>query len=227
MDRREHHRAQLRLPVRLRWNTPFGPKTEITRTLDVSRGGLRAHCESAHAQGVKLWVTFPYDDSLGEGQPEVLARVTRSEPSENGNGNRVGSQGEQTSIIGLSFQSKLQLSGNGKRNTPQRERRGSARHAIAFLIRVRPQGIPLFEEAMTADVSGCGVRFVSNREYQPGDVLFVSSDSAVAPQWLTEIEIVFRVMRVEAIPETTTMAVALARMEMPLRNAGIRADVRI
>lgn len=226
MDRREHHRAQLRLPVRLRWNTPFGPKIEITTTLDVSRGGLRAACESAHAQGVKLWVTFPYDESLGEGQPEVLARVTRSESNANGNGNGVGSQESET-VIGVSFQTKLRLSGNGIRNTPQRERRGSARHAIAFLIRVRPQSIPWFEEAMTADVSASGVRFVSNREYQMGDILLVSSDSAAAPQWLTEAEVAFRVMRVEAIPETTTMAVALSRMEMPLRNTGIRPDVRI
>src|SRR2546423_9344559 len=78
MERREHHRAQLRLPVRLRWSTPFGQRIEVCETLDVSRGGLRVPCGEAHAAGVPLWVTFPYDVSLGDGQPEMLARVVRA-----------------------------------------------------------------------------------------------------------------------------------------------------
>ncbi len=59
MDRREHHRVQLRLPARLRWTTPFGQKTEVCTTVDVSRGGMLVPCREPHAEGMPLWVTFP------------------------------------------------------------------------------------------------------------------------------------------------------------------------
>jgi hypothetical protein len=95
MDRREHHRVQLRLPARLRWTTPFGQKTEVCTTVDVSRGGVLVPCREPHAEGMPLWVTFPYDNSLMVGQPEVFARVVRavvevredSAKKKNGNGN--------------------------------------------------------------------------------------------------------------------------------------------
>jgi PilZ domain len=91
MDRREHHRVQLRLPARLRWTTPFGQKTEVCGTVNVSRGGLLVPCQEAHAEGTSLWVTFPYDAAVPYGQPEILARVVRSAASDvgvevNGNG---------------------------------------------------------------------------------------------------------------------------------------------
>src|SRR5580692_2125205 len=99
MDRREHHRVQLRLPARLRWTTPFGQKTEVCASVDVSRGGMLVPCREPHAEGMTLWVTFPFDTSLTVGQPEVLARVVRADvvvradaasiagKKKNGNGN--------------------------------------------------------------------------------------------------------------------------------------------
>src|ERR1700742_2967578 len=95
MDRREHHRVQLRLPARLRWTTPFGQKTEVCTTVDVSRGGVLVPCREPHAEGMPLWVTFPYDNSLMVAQPEVLSRVVRTvvvvrdegAKKKNGNGN--------------------------------------------------------------------------------------------------------------------------------------------
>jgi hypothetical protein len=78
MDRRDHHRVQLRLPARLRWTTPFGQKTEVCASVDVSRGGMLVPCREPHAEGATLWVTFPFDASLTVGQPEVLARVVRA-----------------------------------------------------------------------------------------------------------------------------------------------------
>src|ERR1700733_10961469 len=78
MDRRDHHRVQLRLPTRLRCTTPFGQKTEVCTTVDVSRGGVLVPCREPHAEGMPLWVTFPYDNSLMVGQPEVFARVVRT-----------------------------------------------------------------------------------------------------------------------------------------------------
>lgn len=97
MDRREHHRVQLRLPARLRWTTPFGQRTEACTTVDVSRSGMLVPCREPHAEGMALWVTFPFDSSLMVGQPEILARVVRAvvvvrddrmvAKRENGNGN--------------------------------------------------------------------------------------------------------------------------------------------
>ena len=78
MDRRDHHRVQLRLPARLRWTTPFGQKTEVCASVDVSRGGMLVPCREPHAEGTTLWVTFPFDASLNVGQPEMLARVVRA-----------------------------------------------------------------------------------------------------------------------------------------------------
>ncbi|MGA2427336.1 MAG: PilZ domain-containing protein [Candidatus Acidiferrum sp.] len=94
MDRREHHRVQLRLPARLRWTTPFGQKTEVCGTVNASRGGLLVPCQEAHAEGTSLWVTFPYDAAVPYGQPEILAKVVRSAASDVGaevNGNGDGS----------------------------------------------------------------------------------------------------------------------------------------
>jgi hypothetical protein len=98
MDRREHHRVQLRLPARLRWTTPFGQKTEVCTTVDVSRGGMLVPCREPHAEGMPLWVTFPFDPSLTVGQPEIFARVVRAAvvirdevaKRRNGNGNGNG-----------------------------------------------------------------------------------------------------------------------------------------
>jgi hypothetical protein len=95
MDRREHHRVQLRLPARLRWTTPLGQKTEVCTTVDISRSGVLVPCREPHAEGMPLWVTLPYDNSLMVGQPEVFARVVRgvvmvrddAAKKKNGNGN--------------------------------------------------------------------------------------------------------------------------------------------
>jgi hypothetical protein len=79
MSRREHERARIRLPLRLRWSTPFGQRIEVGGSLDASRSGLLVACGETHAPGTALWVTFPYDATLPEGQPEMPARVVRCE----------------------------------------------------------------------------------------------------------------------------------------------------
>src|SRR5437867_162067 len=77
MDSRQHRRVRLRLPVRLRWTTPFGQKIELASTIDVSRSGALVSTKEPHSKGVMVWLTFPYDASLSDGQPEILARVVR------------------------------------------------------------------------------------------------------------------------------------------------------
>src|SRR5438477_5432622 len=77
MDSRQHRRVRLRRSVRLRWTTPFGQKIELASTIDVSRSGALVSTKEPHSKGVMVWLTFPYDASLSDGQPEILARVVR------------------------------------------------------------------------------------------------------------------------------------------------------
>jgi hypothetical protein len=211
MDRREHHRAQLRLPVRIRWNTPFAQKTEVCRTLDISRGGLLVPCHEAHAPGVGLWVTFPYDTSLGDGQPEILAKVVRVRPAHNGNG--ISSvdpdANEQTVALHFSLSPRTQANGNG--HAKEHERRDSARRPLALPVRVRPEHIPWFEEAMTMDVSAHSLRFLSSREYQEGDRLLLSFEAPSSVRWPGASETFARVLRIESVPDSAALAVTIVR----------------
>ena len=211
MDRREHHRAQLRLPVRIRWNTPFGQKTEVCKTLDISRGGLLVPCQDAHAPGVGLWVTFPYDSSLGDGQPEMLAKVVRVGPARNGNGNRSMGEGLNERAVALRFTLPSHPEANGHGRGKEPERRDSPRRALALPVRVRPEHVPWFEEAMTIDASAHGLRFLSSREYQEGDRLLVSFEQTASAPWPTGSETAARVLRIRAVPDSAALAVTIVR----------------
>ena len=211
MDRREHHRAQLRLPVRIRWNTPFGQKTEICKTLDISRGGLLVPCVETHSPGVPLWVTFPYDNSVGDSQPEMPAKVVRVRPASNGNGNKPARTGSTEKAVAVHFALPFRPESNGNGHANERERRHSPRRPLAIPVRVRLAHIPWFEEAMTIDVSAQGLRFVSSREYKEGDRLRVSFELTSSSPWPTGSETPARVVRVEAVPESAALAVTIFR----------------
>jgi len=211
MDRREHHRAQLRLPVRIRWNTPFGQKTEVCKTLDISRGGLLVPCQETHAAGVPLWVTFPYDTLLGDGQPEMLAKVVRVAPAYNGDGSKSTSEGASEQAVALHFALPRRAESNGHGRGKERERREAPRRALALPVRVRPEQVPWFEETMTVDVSAHGLRFVSSREYQEGDRLLVSFEPTASTPWPSASETSARVLRIEAVPESVALAVTIVR----------------
>jgi hypothetical protein len=211
MDRREHHRAQLRLPVRIRWNTPFGQKTEVRKTLDISRGGLLVPCQETHAPGVPVWVTFPYDTSLGEGQPEMLAKVVRVGLAHNGNGSKSTGEGSNERALAVHFALPFRPESNGNGHAKERERRDSPRRPLALPVRVRLEHIPWFEEAMTIDVSAHGLRFVSSREYQEGQRLLISFEPTTSGPWSSASETAARVVRIEALPESAALAVTIAR----------------
>jgi PilZ domain len=210
MDRREHHRAQLRLPVRIRWNTPFGQKTEVCRTLDISRGGLLVPCQEMHAPGVPLWVTFPYDSSIGDSQPEMLAKVVGVRSASNGNGKKPRPDSVEQAVA-LHFAPPFRPQSNGNGHAKERERRHSPRRPLAIPVRVRPEHIPWFEEAMTMDVSAHGLRFLSTREYQEGQRLLVSFEPTASAPWPTTSETTARVLRIERVPETAALAVTISR----------------
>ena len=63
------------------------------------------------------------------------------------------------------------------------ERRTSPRRSLAVPIRVRPEGVPWFEETMTLDFSRQSLRFLSNREYQPCEYLVVSFEAPATSPW--------------------------------------------
>lgn len=212
MDRREHHRAQLSLPVRIRWNTPFGQKTEICKTLDISRGGLLVPSFETHATGVPLWVTFPYDASLGDGQPEVMAKVVRASPARNGNGHKPGGSESSGRAMALHFElpERLPSNGNGYGLAQERERRERPRRRLTMPVRVRPEHVPWFEEAMTLDISEHGLRFLSSREYQEGQRLLIDFERMMAIPW-PHAETAARVLRIDTVPDRAALAVTVAR----------------
>jgi len=199
MPSREHHRVRLRLPVRVRWTTPFGQRSEICDSLNVSRGGLLVSCQEFHASGVGLWITFPYDASIPDGQPEVPARVLRCEPG-------------ATTRVALRFEKSRYEGSNGNGRRPEPERRASPRSTLAMPVRVRPERIPWFEEAMTLDISGEGLRFMSNREYALSDRLLVSFAPRATTPWQAGTEIPARIVRVERLPESNALAVTVQRL---------------
>ena len=210
MERREHHRAQLGLPVRIRWNTPFGQRIEIGKTLDISRGGLLVPSGEPHALGAPVWVTFPYDSSLSDNQPEILANVVRAGPFANGNGNKA-SHPHPSAVRAIAFHFAPSVRSESNGHGQERERRRNPRLALGVPVRVRPQHIPWFEEAMTLDLSANGVRFLSNREYQQGQVLLISFDSGASASWPPGPEIATYVVRIESAPGNTQLAVVIAR----------------
>ena len=240
MDRREHRRVRMSLPVRLRWAAPLGQKIELSETFDVSRGGLLVFTKVPHVTGVPLWVTFPYDASPPDGQPEVLTHVVRyGERLEviRGMNAREKLQTQSTSkqecsaklgqpvpafgtseapasfAVALHFEQHAHSVSNGNGHRREPERRRSPRRVLALPVRVRPGRIPWFEEAMAIDFSTHGMRLRSYREYQPGDHLNITfADSASAP-WPGSREFRTMVVRVVPVPDSFALDVSVCRIE--------------
>ncbi len=216
MDRREHRRVRMSLPVRLRCQ-----KIELCETFDASRNGLLVFTKAPHVTGVPLWVTFPYDASPPDGQPEILARVVRCgewlEVIRATNAReKVQAQSTSKQERSVKLDQPVQhahsvSNGNGHRREP--ERRRSPRRVLALPVRVRPGRVPWFEEAMAIDFSTHGMRFRSHREYQLGDHLNIAfADSASAP-WPGSREFRTMVVRVAPVPDSFALDVSVCRIE--------------
>ncbi|HEY6945744.1 MAG TPA: PilZ domain-containing protein, partial [Candidatus Acidoferrum sp.] len=150
----------MRLPARLRWTTPFGQKIELSETMNVSRGGLLLSSREFHAAGAPIWVTFPYDASLPDGQPEMLGRVVRCITSHRDGHHMPVARDkilfEAPFTLAIHFDGLAQAASNGNRERREPEHRGSPRRLLAVPIRVRPEHIPWFEETMSLDFSPRG-----------------------------------------------------------------------
>ena len=228
----------MRLPVRLRWSAPLGQKIELADTIDVSRTGLLVSTKEPHAPGVTVWVTFPYDASLADGQPEIPARVARCDEvleviRANNAREKVrsasGSEQERSAkldqlarAIGISdtpptfavafqFESRPHISSNGDAHRSEPERRKSIRKALAIPVRVHPERIPWFEEAMTIDISAMSMRFRSQRSYALGDHLNIAFEDMASTPWHGAREFLTKVVRVEQVPESAALEVSVIR----------------
>jgi hypothetical protein len=241
MDTRKHRRVRMHLPVRLRWTTPFGQRIELGgQTMDVSRSGLLVSTTEPHTPGTTLWVTFPYDASLPDGQPEMVARVTRCdevpepvlagserekfqmknapERKRSAKSNQLAlpfSDSSASFAVAVHFELPAQANAgsNGDKHRGEFERRRNPRRALTVPVRVRPADIPWFEEAMTIDYSVTSIRFRSNREYRPGDRLKIAFyGSALAP-WRGKGEFLSEVVRVAPVAGSIALDVSVRRVK--------------
>jgi hypothetical protein len=150
----------------------LGQRIEHCETINASRGGLLVACREAHTAGHSLWVTFPFDADASALQPEVVARVVRTDTWSGGR--------EKPWAVALQFgrPEHLPIGGNG-RNRGVAKENGAGRN-IALPIRVRPRNMPWHEDAMTMEAAPGKVKFSTNREYAFGERLWISfvSDGA-------------------------------------------------
>jgi hypothetical protein len=152
--------VQLNLPVRLRWLAPLGQLTEVTETLDVSRGGLLVNRPEPCGVSAALWVTFPFDPTLELVQPETPACVVRVKDTPAGG-----------HWVGIAFNLPERHAAPACAGDVDRRRRERVR--LALPIRVWLAGSPWPEETMTVDVSEDGVLFCTARMYSVGDAVRV------------------------------------------------------
>jgi len=216
VERRLHRRIRLRMTARLRWITPLGQHTEVRESEDVSKGGLRLTTTFQPEPGAHLWVAFPFDASLPGSQPEIPARVLRTE--EPGGG---------STRVALKFEPVATVAPAPQGDNLQKifERRVSSRRTLALPLNVRREDIPWSEETMTLDISATGLQFLSMREYTPGARLVLSFDHTSAAPWSPDGEFHARVVRVQREPRTGMLAVAVIRASgEPVRQRRIFPD---
>ncbi len=205
----------MRLPVRLRWSTPFGQRIELGETIDVSRSGLLVSTRVPHASGVTLWVTFPYDASIPDGQPEMVARVTRCDEvleAIRATSTREEFQAKNAREQHFELRDHAHGGSNGDKQR-EFERRRHPRRALTVPVRVRPEDIPWFEEAMTIDYSTASIRFRCNREYRPGDRLKIAFYGSTSAPWRGTGEFLSKVVRVASVPGSIALDVSVCRVK--------------
>lgn len=212
MDRRKHGRVQMRLPVRIRWLSPFRLQEEVQQTEDVSRGGLKISISVSAVAGTHVWVTYPYDSSVPEGQPEMLVRIVRCHPRAGGGATLAGKYETLVSLTGAAEYGRTFLA----------ERRASRRWPVAMRVRVRPEHLPWFDEVMTLDFSDEGLRFLSCREYEPGTPVVVVCGGTSAGPWQARGEFPAIVARAVEAQGSSELDISVSRLgvrtERVMRN---------
>lgn len=190
-DQRRATRAQLNLPVRIRWQAPLGQCIETAETLDVSRSGLLFYRTQPRPVAARLWVVYPFSADSPT-QPETPARVARVKTTPGGG-----------QLVAVEFQPlprpTVVPSPPGKRY--------AERTAVALPVSVRRAGLPWGEEAMSLDVSDSGILFTTPQQYQVGERVRVA---LAAGRWaVAQSEMTARVVRVESVPDSVEHRVAI------------------
>jgi len=191
-EQRRHPRAQLSLPVRLRWLTPLGQLSEAAQTLDVCRGGLLVYRREFCGVGAMVWVTLPFDSTLALTEPETPARVVRVKMTPAGG-----------HLVALQFEApprRRDTAGAAGRtfSGPATEHRRRERIRLALPIRVRPADSPWPEETMTVDISEAGALFCTTRLYAVGDTVHLTIPrGSFGGRWAAHKELRARVVRLE------------------------------
>ena len=181
VEMRKHPRAQLGMPARIRWRGPLGMRMEITRTIDVSRDGVRVPRSDSCEIGSRVWLTFPFDSNASTAaQPETPAHVVRV---------------ERNSQRGYDVSLQLEMPPRNGERPKNKERRSCSRITFAVPMFVRAAGSPWPEESMTHDISRAGARFESALMYNMGDTILAKIPWG---EWERAGEIRARVVRVEA-----------------------------
>src|SRR5215831_16700049 len=206
MQRRQHARVRLRLAARLRWPAPLGQRIEECETINASRGGLLVESCQAHGPGQPLWVTFPFDPGTSSVQPEVPARVVRSEERKQ--------RQPQSWTVALQFDGPT-VAGNRNGQATDPVKKNGAGKSFALPIRVPLPNVPWHEEAMTFEVAPGKVRFVTNREYAFGERLLISFDSRSDAPWSGDEEWEGEVTGLEMDANSDSVTVTVRR-----RNGG-------
>ena len=204
----------------------------------MSRGGLLLSTKEPHSAGASLWVTFPYDASLPDGQPEVLARVVRSgevleitradkarakvrpqtasAQARSAKSDKAAralgmSEAPATFAVAIQFEEHSHATSNGNRTHRDPERRASPRCSLGVPVRVRPERVPWFEEAMTLDFSSRGMCFRSQREYSLGEQLKIALEDSSSTPWSGAREFRASVVRVSPAPDGVALDVSVCR----------------
>lgn len=190
-EQRRSTRAQLNLPVRIRWQGPLGQSIELAETLDVSRTGLLFYRTQPLAVAAKLWVTYPFSKE-GPAQPETPGRVVRVKTTPGGG-----------QLVAIEFKPLPRPSLVPKTAS----HRGMERTPVALPVTIRTSGMPWGEEAMTLDVSDTGLRITTVRLYRVGEIVSVN---LAAGRWaVAQGELPARVVRVDSVPDSVEHVVAL------------------
>ena len=211
LELRQHPRAQLKLPARIRWRGPLGMRFDSTHTLDVSRSGICVHRNEPCETGARVWVVFPFDASTAAGiPPETPAHVVRVDPRSSG--------GYQVAL-------QLELPSRGAPRSADDERRACSRMSFALPIFVRALGSPGPEESMTQNISRAGARFESAHIYSAGDAVLAKIPWG---DWARAGEIPAHIVRVEncATPlDHAPLSDPLAGCSAILTSVAVRWDI--